>query len=528
MSSAPSAHWGMRKLDIYDKINELYDKKREIELGGGDERIAKQHEKGKLTARERIDLLVDKDTFMELNPFVVHRNQDFGMDTMDGPGDGVVTGYAKIHGRPIYLFSQDFTVFGGALGEMHAMKIANVMDLAAKNGAPFIGLNDSGGARIQEGVVSLDGYGEIFYRNSIYSGVIPQISVILGPCAGGAVYSPAITDFVFMTDNTSQMFITGPKVIETVTGEKISAEDLGGAKVHNAISGNAHFRGETEQQVLEDVRHLLTYLPQNNEEKAPIQSVQEEEDYRPHLADVVPYETIRPYDVRKVIDQIADENSFMEVQKEFARNAVIGFARIKGESVGFVCNQPKVMAGGLDIDSSDKISRFIRTCDSFNIPIITFEDVTGFFPGVKQEHGGIIRHGAKILYSYSEATVPKITVILRKAFGGAYVALNSKAIGADLVFAWPNAEIAVMGAEGAANVIFAKDIAASDDPEAMRAAKIAEYRNKFSNPYAAAANGMVNDIIDPRETRIKLIQSLEMLRNKKEERPKKKHGNMPL
>ncbi|MCG3089006.1 acyl-CoA carboxylase subunit beta [Sporosarcina cyprini] len=515
-------------MDIYDKINELYDKKREIELGGGDDRIAKQHEKGKLTARERIDLLLDKGTFVELNPFVVHRTRDFGMDKQAGPGDGVVTGYGKIDGRPVYLFSQDFTVFGGALGEMHAMKIANVMDLAAKNGAPFIGLNDSGGARIQEGVVSLDGYGEIFYRNAIYSGVIPQISVILGPCAGGAVYSPAITDFVFMTDKTSQMFITGPKVIETVTGEKITSEDLGGSKVHNTISGNAHFRGPDEQAVLQDVRRLLSYLPQNNEEKTPLQQTGEGDDYRADLADAVPFETIRPYDVRKVIELVVDPNTFLEVQPEFARNAVVGFARMKGETVGLVCNQPKVMAGGLDIDSSDKIARFIRTCDSFNIPIITFEDVTGFFPGIKQEHGGIIRHGAKILYAYSEATVPKITVILRKAFGGAYVALNSKAIGADVVYAWPNAEIAVMGAEGAANIIFARDIANSANPEATRAEKIEEYRTKFANPYVAASHGMVDDVIDPRETRIKLLQALDMMRNKKETRPNKKHGNIPL
>ncbi|MDN4607753.1 acyl-CoA carboxylase subunit beta [Sporosarcina highlanderae] len=515
-------------MDIYDKINELYDKKREIELGGGDERIAKQHEKGKLTARERINLLLDEGSFVELNPFVVHRTRDFGMDRQTGPGDGVVTGYGKIDGRPVYLFSQDFTVFGGALGEMHAMKIANVMDLAAKNGAPFIGLNDSGGARIQEGVVSLDGYGEIFYRNAIYSGVIPQISVILGPCAGGAVYSPAITDFVLMTDETSQMFITGPKVIETVTGEKITSEDLGGSKVHNSISGNAHFRGKDEKTVLEQVRHLLSYLPQNNNEKAPILKADPSDDYRKDLADVVPFETTRPYDVRKVIEQVVDEGSFLEVQAEFAKNAVVGFARMKGESVGLVCNQPKVMAGGLDINSSDKIARFIRTCDSFNIPVITFEDVTGFFPGVKQEHGGIIRHGAKILYAYSEATVPKITVILRKAFGGAYVALNSKAIGADVVYAWPNAEIAVMGAEGAANIIFARDIMNSDNPEATRAEKIEEYRMKFANPYVAASHGMVDDVIDPRETRIKLLQALEMMRNKQENRPWKKHGNIPL
>jgi propionyl-CoA carboxylase beta chain len=514
--------------DIYEKLNELYDKRREVELGGGDEKIEKQHEKGKLTARERIELLVDPGSFIELNPFLEHRSHDFGLDQVKGPGDGVVTGYAKVNGRPIYLFSQDFTVFGGALGEMHAQKIANVMDLAAKNGAPFIGLNDSGGARIQEGVVSLDGYGQIFYRNSVYSGVIPQISVILGPCAGGAVYSPAITDFVFMVDKTSQMFITGPKVIETVTGEKISSEDLGGSRVHNAISGNAHFREETEEEVLKKVRKLLGYLPQNNKEKPLLEECAAGDDYRPHLTDAIPFDAIRPYDVRKVIEQVVDEHSFMEIQEEFARNVVIGLARIRGEVVGLVCNQPKVMAGGLDIDSSDKASRFIRFCDSFNIPIITFEDVTGFFPGIKQEHGGIIRHGAKILYAYSEATVPKITVILRKAFGGAYVALNSKSIGADLVFAWPNAEIAVMGPEGAANIIFAKDIQRSEDPETTRTQKIEEYREKFANPYVAAARGMVDDIIDPRDTRIKLIQSLEMLRNKHEERPWKKHGNIPL
>lgn len=514
--------------DIYEKINELYDRRREIELGGGDDRIEKQHEKGKLTARERIELLVDQGTFVELNPFIEHRCTDFGLDEQKGPGDGVVTGYGKVNGRPIFLFSQDFTVFGGALGEMHAKKIANVMDLAAKNGAPFVGLNDSGGARIQEGVVSLDGYGHIFYRNSIYSGVIPQISVIMGPCAGGAVYSPAITDFVFMVEKTSQMFITGPKVIETVTGEKISSEDLGGAEVHNTISGNAHFKGKTEAEAIEQVRRLLSYLPQNNEEKPPIAATKAENDYRPDLTDVIPFDAVRPYDVRKVIEQVVDEDSFMEVHQDFAKNIVVGLARIKGEVVGLVCNQPKFMAGGLDIDSSDKAARFIRFCDSFNIPLITFEDVTGFFPGVKQEHGGIIRHGAKILYAYSEATVPKLTVILRKAFGGAYVALNSKAIGADLVFAWPNAEVAVMGPQGAANIIFAREIQNSEDPEATRAQKIEEYREKFANPYVAAARGMVDDVIDPRETRIKLIQALEMLRNKKESRPKKKHGNIPL
>ncbi|MEK4147406.1 carboxyl transferase domain-containing protein [Robertmurraya sp. FSL W8-0741] len=515
-------------MDIYEKINELYDKRREVELGGGDERIEKQHEKGKLTARERINLLVDEGSFVELNPFIEHRSRDFGLESQKGPGDGVVTGYGKVNGRSVYLFSQDFTVFGGALGEMHANKIANVMDLAAKNGAPFIGLNDSGGARIQEGVVSLDGYGKIFYRNSIYSGVIPQISVILGPCAGGAVYSPAITDFVFMVEKTSQMFITGPKVIETVTGEKISAEDLGGARVHNSISGNAHFRSDSEEEIIKSVRLLLSYLPQNSEEKPPMLTGTAEDDYRPNLTDLIPFDAIRPYDVRVIIDEVVDKDSFLEVHKDFARNIVVGLARIKGEVIGLVCNQPKVMAGGLDIDSSDKAARFIRFCDSFNIPLITFEDVTGFFPGVKQEHGGIIRHGAKILYAYSEATVPKLTVILRKAYGGAYVALNSKSIGADLVFAWPNAEIAVMGPQGAANIIFAKEIQNSENPEQTRAKKIEEYREKFANPYVAAGMGMVDDVIDPRETRIKIIQSLEMLRNKKESRPHKKHGNIPL
>jgi len=514
--------------DIYEKINELYDRRREIELGGGDDRIEKQHEKGKLTARERIELLVDPGSFVELNPFIQHRSTDFGLENQKGPGDGVVTGYGKVNGRAIYLFSQDFTVFGGALGEMHAKKIANVMDLAAKNGAPFVGLNDSGGARIQEGVGSLDGYGQIFYRNSIYSGVIPQISAIMGPCAGGAVYSPAITDFVFMVEKTSQMFITGPKVIETVTGEKISAEDLGGAIVHNTISGNAHFHGQSEEETLEQVRMLLSYLPQNYEEKPPRLEADDQDDYRPDLTDVIPFDAVRPYDVRSVIEQVVDPGSFLEIQKDFAKNIVIGLARIKGEVVGLVCNQPKVMAGGLDINSSDKAARFIRFCDSFNIPIITFEDVTGFFPGIKQEHGGIIRHGAKILYAYSEATVPKLTVILRKAYGGAYVALNSKSIGADLVFAWPNAEIAVMGPQGAANIIFAKEIQISENPDQTRQQKINEYRDKFANPYVAASQGMVDDVIDPRDTRIKLIQALEMLRTKKEARPGKKHGNIPL
>jgi len=515
-------------MDIFDKINELYDKRRQVELGGGDARIERQHEKGKMTARERIDYLLDNETFVELNPFIEHRGSDFGMNSATAKGEGVVTGYGKIHGKPVYLFAQDFTVYGGALGEMHGKKIAAVMDLAAKNGVPFIGLNDSGGARIQEGVSSLDGYGQVFYRNAIYSGVIPQISVIMGPSAGGAVYSPAITDFVIMVEKTSQMFITGPKVIETVTGEQISSENLGGAHIHNAKSGNAHMKAKSEEEALDKVRDLLTYLPANNEEKPPFNKVEEADDMRPDLTDIVPYDATRPYDVKNVIKQIVDPDSFYEIHAEFAKNIVVGFARIKGQTVGLICNQPKYLAGGLDIDSSDKAARFIRFCDSFNISLITFEDVTGFFPGVKQEHGGIIRHGAKILYAYSEATVPKITVITRKAFGGAYVALNSKSIGADLVYAWPNAEIAVMGPEGAANIIFAKEIADSDQPEQTRQKKIDTYREKFANPYIAAGLGMVDDVIDPRETRIKLIQALEMLYNKQETRPKKKHGNIPL
>ncbi|MGZ4107449.1 MAG: acyl-CoA carboxylase subunit beta, partial [Tumebacillaceae bacterium] len=421
------------------------------------------------------------------------------------------------------VFAQDFTVFGGALGEMHALKVAKIMDLAAKNGAPVIGLNDSGGARIQEGVSSLDGYGHIFYRNSIYSGVIPQISVIMGPCAGGAVYSPAITDFIFMVEKTSQMFITGPKVIETVTGE-----NLGGARVQSSVSGVAHFTAQSEEDVLNDVRRLLSFLPQNNMEEPPRVYVKADDGYCEDIINVVPVEPTKAYDVRDVITRIVDNGDFMEVQPNFAKNAVIGLARIEGHPVGLIANQPKFMAGGLDIDSSDKISRFIRFCDCFNIPLITFEDVTGFIPGVMQEHRGIIRHGAKILYAYSEATVPKITVILRKAFGGAYVALNSKAIGADLVYAWPTAEVAVMGAEGAANIVFAKEIADSENPDETRAAKIAEYKEKFANPYVAAGLGMVDDVIDPRETRKHLKEALEILRNKRETRPPKKHGNIPL
>ncbi|MDM5223339.1 acyl-CoA carboxylase subunit beta [Peribacillus sp. NJ11] len=516
-------------MDMFDKIEIMEERREKVKLGGGYTRIDAQHERGKLTARERIEILVDEGTFVEINPFIENRGLEYG--SSEAPGEGVVTGYGKVGGRLIFLFAQDFTVFGGALGEMHATKITNIMDLAAENGAPIIGLNDSGGARIQEGVLSLDGYGHIFYRNSIYSGVIPQISVIMGPCAGGAVYSPAITDFVFMVEKTSQMFITGPKVIESVTGAKINSEDLGGASVHSTISGNAHFTGPTEEDVLNQVRRLIGYLPSNYEEKPPYKEPVNKiplDERIDELLDVVPIDGTKVYDVRKVIYLIVDDQNFMEVQPKFAKNIVIGFGRINGDTVGIIANNPKMMAGGLDIDSSDKCARFIRFCDCFKIPLITFEDVSGFIPGIQQEHGGIIRHGAKILYAYSEALVPKITVILRKAYGGAYVALNSKAIGADLVFAWPNAEIAVMGPAGAANIIFAKEISESTDPEAFRQEKINEYRERFANPYVASANGIVDDVIDPRDTRKSIASALEMLKNKKKALPKKRHGNIPL
>lgn len=512
------------KTTMDNAIAEMNERKAKLHLGGGQKRIDAQHDKGKLTARERISVLLDDNTFVELNVFVEHRDADLG----EAPGEGVVTGYGTVHGRLIYVFAQDFTVFGGALGEMHANKIAKVMDLAAQNGAPMIGLNDSGGARIQEGVLSLDGYGQIFHRNAIYSGVIPQISVILGPCAGGAVYSPAITDFVFMVEKTSQMFITGPKVIESVTGKKVSSEELGGAHVHASKSGVAHFTAESEAEVLDDVRRLISYLPQNNEEDAPRIHCKDDREWIDELKDIIPIDGSKVYDVRKLVHCVVDEDSFMEVQAEFAKNIVVGFARMNGEPVGMIANQPKVMAGGLDINAADKCARFIRFCDCFNIPLITFEDVTGFLPGIKEEHDGIIRHGAKILYAYSEATVPKLTVITRKAYGGAYVALNSKSIGADIVYAWPNAEIAVMGPEGAATIIYAKEIANSDHPEQTRQKKIDEYRTRFANPYVAAAYGMVDDVIDPRETRSKIIASLKMLKNKRVDRPTKKHGNIPL
>jgi propionyl-CoA carboxylase beta chain len=510
------------------KLDELHARRKKILAGGGEKRIASQHRRGKQTARERIEMLLDEGSFVELNPFVQHRVTSFGMDREEAPGEGVVTGSGKIDGRLVYLFAQDFTVFGGALGEMHAMKIARVMDLAAQTGAPIIGLNDSGGARIQEGVLSLDGYGHVFKRNVMYSGVVPQISVILGPCAGGAVYSPALTDFVFMVEQKSQMFITGPKVIETVTKEKISAEQLGGADIHASISGNVHFTSSSEAEVFENVRRLLKYLPNSNQSLPPISNKSKQEDWAEDLINIVPSEGMKAYDVKKVIEHVFDDGEFLEVHQKFARNLVVGFAHLDGRPVGVVANQPKFMAGGLDIDASDKLSRFVRFCDCFQIPLITFVDVTGFFPGVGQEHRGIIRHGAKILYAYTEATVPKITVILRKAYGGAYVALNSKSIGADVVYAWPTAEVAVMGPEGAANIIFQREIDESNTPEEMRQAKISEYKDQFANPYVAAAYGMVDDVIDPRETRLKLKQSLEMLERKQAHLPPKKHGNIPL
>ncbi|AMA52917.1 methylmalonyl-CoA carboxyltransferase [Bacillus inaquosorum] len=509
-------------MNMNEHIDHLYTRRRQAEQGGGHEKLAQQRQKGKLTARERITFLLDQDSFIELNPFmesqVLTREQRM-------LGDGVVTGYGTIDGRSVYVFAQDFTVFGGALGETHAKKICALMDLAAKNKAPIIGLNDSGGARIQEGVVSLDGYGHIFYRNVLYSGVIPQISVILGPCAGGAVYSPALTDFIFMAEQTGRMFITGPKVIEKVTGEQVDAESLGGAGIHNAVSGNAHFSGHTEKEVLTGVKKLLSYLPLNGQTAAPLPK---KEASRPLLNRLVPADTTKPYDVRTVIKELADPQSFFEIQPFFAKNIVIGFARLGEKTIGIVASQPKHLAGSLTIDAADKAARFIRFCDAFDIPLLTVEDVPGFLPGVQQEHNGIIRHGAKLLFAYAEATVPKVTLIIRKAYGGAYVAMNSKAIGADLVFAWPNAEIAVMGSEGAASILYEKEIKASADPQKTKREKTAEYKKQNAGPYKAAACGMVDDIILPEESRKRLIQAFHMLAHKTEERPKKKHGNIPL
>ena len=512
-----------------DKLTELQYRRNKIENGGGEAKIKKQHDSGKLTARERIDALLDEGSFVEIDAFVSHRCIEFGMDKVEAPGEGVVTGYGTVDGRLVYVYSQDFTVVGGSLGEMHAKKICKVMDMAAKMGAPIIGMNDSGGARIQEGIDALSGFGEIFYRNTINSGVIPQISVIMGPCAGGAVYSPAITDFIFMVDKTSKMFITGPQVIQSVTGEEVSAEDLGGSKVHASKSGVCHFTAASDEECIESIKTLLSYLPSNNLEEAPYEMPTDEINrLSEKLTTIVPDNPNQAYDVKEVIAEIVDDGRFFEVHKDFAQNIVVGYARMNGSSVGIVANQPKVKAGALDIDASDKAARFIRTCDSFNIPLITLTDTPGYFPGVSQEQGGIIRKGAKLLYAYSEATVPKINVIIRKAYGGAYIAMSSKHLATDIVMAWPTAEIAVMGAEGAANIIFKNDIKNSDDPIATRADKVQEYRDRFATPFAAAARGYVDDVIEPDSTRPRIIAALEMLSSKRDSRPAKKHGNIPV
>ena len=508
---------------------ERYQAERErVELGGGEKRIEKQHAQGKLTARERIAYLLDEGSFVELNAFVKHRCTNFGMEKKDAPGEGVVTGYGTVNGRLVYIFAQDFTVFGGSLGEMHAKRIVNIQELAMKMGAPLIGLNDSGGARIQEGVDALSGYGEIFYNNTIASGVIPQISVIMGPCAGGAVYSPALTDFIFMVDQTSKMFITGPQVIKTVTGETVSAEELGGAMSHNQKSGVAHFVADTDEATLDQVKRLLSYLPSNHAEKPPKSEAKDLNLFHPELNTWIPENPNKPYDVKTIIETVADPESFMEVQPHFAKNIVTAFVRIGVFTAGAVANQPMMLAGTLDIDASDKAARFIRFCDAFQIPLVTFIDVPGFLPGIQQEYGGIIRHGAKLLYAYSEATVPKISVILRKAYGGSYVAMSSKSLGADLVLAWPNAEVAVMGPAGAANIIFRKEIENADQPAAVRQEKVELYRETVANPYVAAQRGMVDDIIEPQYTRQRLISALDMLETKREKLPAKKHGNCPL
>jgi propionyl-CoA carboxylase beta chain len=516
-------------MTMRDKLKQLEQRRREAELGGGEARIKAQHERGKLSARERIDLLLDQGSFVELDRFVTHRTTGFGLEDQKYLGDGVVTGYGTIHGRPVYVFSQDFTVFGGSLSEAHAEKIVKIMDLALKTGAPIIGLNDSGGARIQEGVVSLGGYADIFLRNTIASGVIPQISAILGPCAGGAVYSPAITDFIYMVRGTSYMFVTGPNVVKTVTHENIDMEGLGGADVHASTSGVAHFATDSELECLHSIRQLLTYVPQNNKEDPPDRPTEDPFDRADaSLLELVPDEPTKPYDMHDVIGRVVDDGEFYEVHREYAQNIICGFAHLGGKSIGIVANQPAVLAGVLDISSSLKGARFVRFCDAFNIPLVVFEDVPGFLPGVAQEHGGIIKHGAKLLYAFCEATVPRLTVITRKAYGGAYDVMNSKHIRGDLNFAWPTAEIAVMGPKGAVEILFRKEISeARDGAEAARQRE-QEYREKFAHPYEAAARGYIDDIIDPRETRMRLISGLELLRNKRDSNPPRKHGNIPL
>jgi propionyl-CoA carboxylase beta chain len=516
-------------MSMQEKLKRLETLSAEARLGGGTARIDAQHNKGKLTARERLDLLLDEGSFTELDRFVVHRSSDFGLDGQRVLGDGVVTGYGTIDGRTVYVFSQDFTVFGGSLSEAYAEKICKVMDLALRNGAPVIGLNDSGGARIQEGVASLGGYAEIFLRNTLASGVIPQVSVILGPCAGGAVYSPAITDFIFMVEGTSHMFVTGPNVVKTVTHEDVTMEQLGGATVHAATSGVAHVVHHSEAESLDAVRELLSYLPLNNLEAPPIRPTADPAGRRDEaLLEIVPDESNKPYDMHEVIRRVVDDGGFFEIHGEYAGNILCGFARLGGRPVGIVANQPAVLAGVLDIGASVKAARFVRFCDAFNVPLVTFEDVPGFLPGVGQEHGGIIKHGAKLLYAYCEATVPKLTVITRKAYGGAYDVMSSKHIRGDLNLAWPTAEIAVMGPKGAVEILFKKEIDAAPDHERALAEKQAEYAEKFANPYVAAGRGYVDDVIDPRDTRARLISALQVLHTKRDRNPAKKHGNIPL
>ena len=511
------------------KLELLRERTLQAEQGGGAVRVAKQHEAGKMTARERIHFLLDEDTFQELDKLVVHRSKDFDLDKQLYPGDGVITGHGLIDGRSVFVFAQDFTVFGGSLSETHAEKICKVMDLAMKVGAPLIGLNDSGGARIQEGVLSLGGYAEIFLRNTLASGVIPQISCIMGPCAGGAVYSPAITDFNVMVKDTSYMFITGPDVIKTVTHEEVSKEELGGALTHNSISGVAHFAADSDEHALRVVRELLSFIPSNNLEDPPRVDVSDPIDRAEiKLNDIIPEASNQPYDIREVINHVVDDGYFFEIQQLYAPNICVGFARLGGRSVGIVANQPAFLAGVLDISASIKGARFVRFCDCFNIPLVTFEDVPGFLPGVSQEHGGIITHGAKLLYAFAEATVPKVTVITRKAYGGAYCVMASKHIRTDINLAWPSAEIAVMGAEGAVGILYRRELSETQDQEASRRARILELEEKFANPYVAAERGFVDEVIEPAQTRPKLIRALSLLENKRDTNPPKKHGNIPL
>jgi propionyl-CoA carboxylase beta chain len=511
------------------KLDQLREREQRAEAGGGQDRVAKQHAAGKRTARERVEFLLDEGTFQEFDKLVEHRSHDFGMDKQIYPGDGVVTGHGLIDGRKVFVFAQDFTVFGGSLSETHAAKICKVMDLAMKVGAPIVGLNDSGGARIQEGVVSLGGYADIFLRNTLASGVVPQISCIMGPCAGGAVYSPAITDFNVMVKDTSYMFITGPDVIKTVTHEDVTKEELGGASTHNRISGVAHFAADSDEHALQVVRELLSFLPSNNVDDPPRVAATDSIDrVEPKLNSIVPEASNQPYDIREVIDLIVDDGYFFEVHREYAPNIVVGFARLDGKPIGIVANQPAYLAGVLDIDSSLKGARFVRFCDCFNIPIVTFEDVPGFLPGIAQEHGGIIKHGAKLLYAYAEATVPKVTVITRKAYGGAYCVMGSKHIRTDINFAWPTAEIAVMGAEGAVDILYRREIGEASDKVAARSAKVTELQDKFASPYVAAERGFIDEVIEPAQTRPKLIRALALLENKRDTNPPKKHGNIPL